>query len=109
MQLSYTKSYTNGTGESMTHVKTAVSIPDGLFQRLEDQARAAGASRSAVIARALEQYLDDVEGAEFVRRMNEALGPDPESEANETARARRTAQRAIARELAAHEDEPWQR
>ncbi|HMO96281.1 MAG TPA: ribbon-helix-helix protein, CopG family [Tepidiformaceae bacterium] len=93
----------------MSHTKTAISIPDELFQRLEDEARAAGASRSAVVTRALEQYLGDVEASEFIRRMNAALGPDPGEEANESARARRTAQRMITRDLAADEEEPWQR
>jgi len=42
----------------MAHVKTAISLPDALFQRLENAAAAESLSRSAVVALALQRYLD---------------------------------------------------
>ena len=39
-------------------MKTAVSIPDRLFRRLEDQRQSLGISRSQLVQQALEEWLD---------------------------------------------------
>lgn len=48
-------------------VKTAVSLPDDLYERAEQAARQLGLNRSQFYARALAQYLQDI-------------GPDPVTE-----------------------------
>ena len=49
----YNQGYTPG-------VKTAISLPDELFQAAEEAARKLGLSRSALYARAIREYLESV-------------------------------------------------
>jgi metal-responsive CopG/Arc/MetJ family transcriptional regulator len=46
-------------------VKTAISLPDGTFQRVDRAAKRLGVSRSEIFARAAERWLDalDDDGA----------------------------------------------
>lgn len=60
-----------------THpVKTAVSLPDELFQRAERLAQRLGRSRSALYADALSAYLDAAEVGDEVKLALDALYAD---------------------------------
>lgn len=63
-------------------MKTAVSIPDELFERAEDMARKTGKSRSQLYQEALYEYLLRRDPGPVTRAMDEALAdiderPDP--------------------------------
>jgi metal-responsive CopG/Arc/MetJ family transcriptional regulator len=63
-------------------VKTAVSIPDELFKEADGQAAKEKVSRSALFARAMEQYLASQKRTARKEQMREALKhidqtPDP--------------------------------
>jgi hypothetical protein len=52
-------------------VKTAVSIPDALFEAADRAARRLGLSRSAFYARALERFLGDEPDEAITARLDE--------------------------------------
>ncbi len=65
----------------MSIVKTAVSLPEDVFERAESLARSLGTSRSRLYALALEEYLRRHEEERLVERINAACegdepGPD---------------------------------
>ena len=68
--------YTN----SMTTIKTAVSIEESLFRRIEEEAEAREISRSGLISLAVESYLSRLEAERITVKLNEvyANGPDEE-------------------------------
>ena len=57
-------------------MKTAISIPDPVFEAAEELARRLGKSRSQVYAEALRQYLERHD--HITRRLNEAFDAAPE-------------------------------
>lgn len=62
-------------------VKTAVSLPDDTFRRIDLAARRLGLSRSAFLARAAERWLEELDDDALTRAVNEALaGVDQEVE-----------------------------
>lgn len=67
----------------MAHVKTAVSMDEGLFRNAEEWAGKLGVSRSQLFARAVEEYVRRREDEELLARLNEAHadGPDEEDRA----------------------------
>ena len=54
-------------------MKTAISIPDELFSKVEEFARATGKSRSQLFRDALIEYLLRRDPEEITRSMDEAL------------------------------------
>ena len=58
-------------------MKTAISIPDPVFEAAEELARRLGKSRSQVYAEALRQYLERHD-QDMTRRLNEAFDAAPE-------------------------------
>ena len=54
-------------------VKTAISIPDQIFRRAEEQAAALGVSRSEFFATAVRRYLDVLEAESLTSRINIAM------------------------------------
>jgi len=54
-------------------VKTAISVPDGIFGRVEAAARRLGISRSEFFARAAEKWVDELEKDEITEKLNELL------------------------------------
>jgi metal-responsive CopG/Arc/MetJ family transcriptional regulator len=80
-------------------MKTAISIPDETFQRVERRAAALGMSRSEFFVCAAQHYLDQLDAESLTDRINAALelaGDDDTSRAAVDAGRRR---------LAADEDE----
>ncbi len=72
--LTFLPGYTRG-------VKTAISVPDETFARVEHRAAQLGVSRSQFYATAAARYLDDLERSSLTAKINEALelaGQDPD-------------------------------
>jgi metal-responsive CopG/Arc/MetJ family transcriptional regulator len=55
-------------------VKTAVSIPDELFESAEGLARRLGMTRSELYAKALRDYLREHRGDKITERLDEVYG-----------------------------------
>jgi len=51
-------------------MKTAISIPDELFHSADEAAKNLGLSRSALIQRALEDYLDTQNQKAIIEKLN---------------------------------------
>jgi len=58
-------------------VKTAVSVPDPVFEAGERLAQRLGVSRSHLYAAALRAYLERHDDEEVTRRLNEVYGSEP--------------------------------
>ncbi len=63
-------------------MKTAISLPDALFARIEAMAAEQGVSRSAFLARAAELYLERLDDDSLVERINDVIAAagDPRDE-----------------------------
>ena len=58
-------------------MKTAVSIPDQLYNAAEEAARRLAISRSELFARALEEYLSSRREDDITQRLNEVYAEEP--------------------------------
>jgi metal-responsive CopG/Arc/MetJ family transcriptional regulator len=54
-------------------MKTAISLPDDTFSRVEDAAVRLGVSRSEIFTRAAERYLDELDADSITHRLNAVL------------------------------------
>ena len=71
-------------------MKTAVSVPDRLFEAIDRLARSEGRSRSAVYTAALRHYLAHHQPGEITEaldRVVEAVGAEPDQWVEATSRA----------------------
>jgi hypothetical protein len=76
-------------------MKTAISLPETIFEQATKKARELGISRSEFFARAAELYLDELDGHSLTRQIDEALqapGTDESSSAAVAAGRRRLAE-----------------
>jgi metal-responsive CopG/Arc/MetJ family transcriptional regulator len=76
-------------------VKTAISVPDATFERVDRRARELGLSRSEFYATAATRYLEELDRSTLTARINEALelvGHDDDSTAAVAFSRRRLAQ-----------------
>lgn len=65
-------------------MKTAISVPDETFRRVDELARETGRSRSEIFARAVALYLDHEDRDSLTRRIDSAvdlLGDDESTRA----------------------------
>ncbi len=64
----------------MTTIKTAISIEESLFKRIDQEAKAQEMSRSGLIALAVESFLSRLEAERITAKLDEvyANGPDEE-------------------------------
>jgi metal-responsive CopG/Arc/MetJ family transcriptional regulator len=69
-------------------VKTAISLPDDTFRRVDDAARRLGVSRSEFFARAAERWLDSLDDDGTTDAINRAIsGVQPDHEFTDAAAA----------------------
>lgn len=54
-------------------MKTAISVPDATFARVDAAAKRLGVSRSEFFSRAAERWLKELEGQHLTRAVDEAL------------------------------------
>jgi len=54
-------------------MKTAISLPDETFTRVQQAAKQLGVSRSEFFARAAERWLDDLDDEQTTEAINRAL------------------------------------
>jgi metal-responsive CopG/Arc/MetJ family transcriptional regulator len=71
-------------------VKTAISLPDDIYEQATRQAAELGMSRSEFFARAARRYLDQLAAESLTQQINEALqNADDDSNAAAAAAGRR--------------------
>ncbi|MGI8712883.1 MAG: ribbon-helix-helix protein, CopG family [Solirubrobacteraceae bacterium] len=58
-------------------MKTAISLPDATFARIETAAKRLGVSRSEFFARAAERWLDDLDDDQTTDAINRAIAEIP--------------------------------
>ena len=58
-------------------MKTAISIPDDLFDSADRLAEELGVSRSELYARAVEEYVAKARGADLTAKLNEVYAEEP--------------------------------
>ena len=58
-------------------MKTAISLPDPLFEEAEATAKELGISRSKLIRTALEEFLSRRKASEITRRLNKSYTENP--------------------------------
>ncbi|MDR1187028.1 MAG: ribbon-helix-helix protein, CopG family [Bifidobacteriaceae bacterium] len=80
-------------------MKTAISLPNDLFERVDEASDRLAISRSELFARAARKYLDEIDNDALVEQINEAYfaeGPEAHAESEEFAAysARRLADEA---------------
>ena len=63
----------------LIRVKTAVSLPDELFKKVENKAKQLGVSRSHLFAIALEEYLHESDYEDITHRLNEVYETESSS------------------------------
>jgi predicted DNA-binding protein len=66
-------------------MKTAISVPDATFERVERRVAELGINRSQFFARAAERYLDELEQRSVTERLNAAIALDAGRSDSETA------------------------
>jgi metal-responsive CopG/Arc/MetJ family transcriptional regulator len=54
-------------------VKTAISVPDGTFERVSKRAQELGMSRSELFSRAAARYLDELDSDSVTRQIDFAV------------------------------------
>ena len=64
-------------------MKTAISIPDNIFQAAEEYAKSRGVSRSRLYSEAVAQFLEKHSKDQITQKLNEIYS-DQSSEMNET-------------------------
>lgn len=64
-------------------MKTAISVPEQVFRRVEEHAQRLGMSRSEFFARAAARWADELDDDHLTEAVDAALaeaGPDPDAE-----------------------------
>jgi metal-responsive CopG/Arc/MetJ family transcriptional regulator len=74
-------------------VKTAISVPDDTFRRVDSAAKRLGVSRSEFFARAAERWLQDLDRDDITDAIDHAIAVDPGDHAFTDAAAAALAQR----------------
>jgi metal-responsive CopG/Arc/MetJ family transcriptional regulator len=64
----------------VSNVRTAISIPESLFERVDALAKKAQISRSRLFVLAVEEYLRQVENEELFQAINAAYEEPPSAE-----------------------------
>ena len=83
----------------MATVKTAISMPEGLFKELEAAAEEMQLSRSKVFALAVKEFLRERENRRMLEQLNRVYGVEPDEEESNLAKAMKTRlRRLMARE-----------
>jgi hypothetical protein len=85
-------------------MKTAISVPDETFRRVERRAAELGISRSEFYATAAARYLDQLDGEALTRQIDEALERGGQAAIDE---AREFAAFSMAQLAKLTEDEDW--
>lgn len=80
------------------NVKTAISIPDRVYESAENLAKSLGLSRSALYTQAVERFVADQEEREVTARLNEVYDGDDQGALDPG---------VVALQLASLGDEEW--
>jgi metal-responsive CopG/Arc/MetJ family transcriptional regulator len=64
----------------VTNIRTAISIPEPLFEQVKELAKKAQISRSRLFVLAVEEYIRQVENQELLRAINAAYEEPPSTD-----------------------------
>ena len=81
-------------------MKTAISVPDEIFEQASGQAAELGISRSEFFARAARRYLDELAAQSLTRQIDQVLFAAADDDSGAAAAA-------VGRRLLAAEDDDW--
>lgn len=79
----------------MATVKTAISIPEELFEKLERLAREMKVSRSRLLAQAAEAFIKEQENRRILEKLKEVYGEEPDDEERALAKAMKPRMRRL--------------
>lgn len=85
----------------MPGVKTAISLDEELFNRVDNLARKLHVSRSRVFTLAVQDYLHKQENKSMLAQLNEAYSDQPSDEERKISKSAKAKHRKIV------EQEPW--
>jgi metal-responsive CopG/Arc/MetJ family transcriptional regulator len=85
-------------------MKTAISVPNATFDRVEKRASELGLNRSEFFTRAAERYLKELDESDVTQRINAALVLETRQDRQETAEFLESASREL---TARSDDEEW--
>lgn len=68
-------------------MKTAISVPDEVFEQVDAKSAELGVSRSEFFTRAARKYLDELESQSLTNQINEALALAGDDDSNAVAAA----------------------
>ncbi|MCH8838136.1 MAG: CopG family transcriptional regulator [Candidatus Marinimicrobia bacterium] len=71
----------------MATVKTAISVPEDLFEALKNTAKEMNLSRSGVFTLAVREFLQARENRRMLEQLNQVYGEEPDDEERELAKA----------------------
>ena len=79
----------------MGNIKTAISIQEALFKRIDELARELQIPRSHIFVRAVEDYVNREENKRLLERINNAYNDEPEDGEQKRFRQTRSSHRRI--------------
>ncbi len=79
----------------MATVKTAISMPERLFEELEAAAKEMQVSRSQVFALAVKKFLRERENRRILEQLNRVYGEEPDEEERKLTKAMKTRLRRV--------------
>ncbi len=79
----------------MANIKTAISIQESLFEKVEQLARDLQVPRSHIFVLAVEEYIRRQENQRLLARINEAYSDEPEAGEQKRLRQMRSSHRRI--------------
>lgn len=78
-------------------VKTAISVPDAIFDQVEEAARSLGISRSEFYATAAQRWVDELRRRDVTAQIDAALGEGGDADEDTAELLAEAARRALAR------------
>ena len=79
----------------MATVKTAISVPEDLFEQLKNTAKEMNLSRSRVFTLAVREFLEARENRRILEQLNRVYGEEPDEEERKLAKAMKTRLRRL--------------
>ncbi|MDR0848769.1 MAG: type II toxin-antitoxin system HicB family antitoxin [Propionibacteriaceae bacterium] len=78
-------------------MKTAISVPDELFRRVDDFVTSRHLTRSALYVRAVQRYIDDAEAGSLSEQVRQAMALETRQSLSEAADLRDAMRTRLAR------------
>jgi len=79
----------------MANIKTAISIQESLFKKIEELARKLGVPRSHIFVLAVEEFIEREENRRLLASINDAYKDEPEAVEQKLLRQMRSSHRRL--------------